>query len=837
MKSKLKKSLSLLLALVMVLSCMSVGVFADATDYWTDEGNYDASWLGVYDNTSSYTIADAADLAAFAVAVNSGKTFKDKTVTLTAASIDLSDHYWTPIGTNTTPFSGVFDGQNHTISNLTISAENSAALFGYIKGTASSFTSTSKLNSFYDSNYNVNLPNETIFGCEVKDLTVSGASLTASSKYAAVVATCFDATVKGVTVTNSTIAADKCAGGVVAYVPDGAAAFIDHCTTGNDVSVNATTYHAAGILARVNDTLSRVIISNCTNGATITSADVNAAGIAGQAKNTLFYSCENKGNINGKWRAAGITTDSSGSAIIGCTNSGRIYTDSAKMDSADDSKGVSSYSTAGIYAYAAGSGTNVVVNCTNSGNVTGNCVYPAIVSGIIGGAASDDDAIQGCVNTGTLTNSGDGKVYDVSSLSSIETASGATTLDAINSALSADNKNVKFTDSFTLTENDAVKPINQEIVTFANSPNYLTLDLSSITTSSLKVNVSNTQITVTGNSAKNDLTLNIVGTGNTITYASGNILTLNQLGVYETGSATSNVTVSAGLKKLTLAGTGTVEATVEANTTIDQVSFATAGGTYTLNNYGKISHTQSDSNQYRNEHTVSAVVNCTVTVNNYGTIEALANENGVYSYAVLLYCTTATVNQHPGSTIIAEADFYKIIYGEGTNGSTNVMPVVDYYGKITELGASYSDAMTLKFFVTLTKEVSDPQFTVTRDADSKKLTRVTSENAFLTAKESVYLVTNLGEGSYEIRVKLFAMWLSSPVTLRMFDGDTAGEALKLRGYNYSAAEVTREDGTDMSYSMLDYLKIMKTWQSSDTRYSSMYDAIKAYGEAGAQWRS
>lgn len=52
------------------------------------------------------------------------------------ADIDLSSYTsWTPIGTYGTPFTGDFDGNNHTISNLTISStEDYQGLLGYTDG-------------------------------------------------------------------------------------------------------------------------------------------------------------------------------------------------------------------------------------------------------------------------------------------------------------------------------------------------------------------------------------------------------------------------------------------------------------------------------------------------------------------------------------------------------------------------------------------------------------------------------------------------------------------------------------------------------------------------------
>lgn len=82
------------------------------------------------------TISTEEELRALAAAVNAGDKYIGVAVTL-AQNIALTGE-WTPIGLNRSyPFMGTFDGQNHTISNLSIDweqAEQYAGLFGYVSG-------------------------------------------------------------------------------------------------------------------------------------------------------------------------------------------------------------------------------------------------------------------------------------------------------------------------------------------------------------------------------------------------------------------------------------------------------------------------------------------------------------------------------------------------------------------------------------------------------------------------------------------------------------------------------------------------------------------------------
>ena len=82
------------------------------------------------------SIGSVADFQNFAASVNKGDNYNGITVTLTAADIKLDGVNWTPIGTSAHPFNGTFDGQGHTISNLTVTATDLyAGLFGRVGST------------------------------------------------------------------------------------------------------------------------------------------------------------------------------------------------------------------------------------------------------------------------------------------------------------------------------------------------------------------------------------------------------------------------------------------------------------------------------------------------------------------------------------------------------------------------------------------------------------------------------------------------------------------------------------------------------------------------------
>ena len=93
---------------------------------------YGVKGLPTYEGvTVIYSIGSAESLVEFQQSVAKGNTWKGKTVVL-ADDIDLENVTWTPIK----GFGGTFDGQGHTISNLTVIGESNVGFFSGINATA-----------------------------------------------------------------------------------------------------------------------------------------------------------------------------------------------------------------------------------------------------------------------------------------------------------------------------------------------------------------------------------------------------------------------------------------------------------------------------------------------------------------------------------------------------------------------------------------------------------------------------------------------------------------------------------------------------------------------------
>ena len=98
--------------------------------------------IGAADD-NPFLIATAEQLKELATLVNAEKTYNDGNGSYGAAhyrmvaDVDLSTYgNWTPIGSGDTPFRGTFEGNSHTIRNLTITnaTQEYHGLFGWAKG-------------------------------------------------------------------------------------------------------------------------------------------------------------------------------------------------------------------------------------------------------------------------------------------------------------------------------------------------------------------------------------------------------------------------------------------------------------------------------------------------------------------------------------------------------------------------------------------------------------------------------------------------------------------------------------------------------------------------------
>lgn len=125
----MKKAFSLILTFCLIL-CLGTSALAEGSIFAGGSGTEEDPWQ----------IATADQMLAFAKSVNDGSAggYAGQYIVLTE-DLDLKDTAWTPIGnmedteTFSTMFSGTFDGQGHSVSNLSLETDKpivGAGIFG-----------------------------------------------------------------------------------------------------------------------------------------------------------------------------------------------------------------------------------------------------------------------------------------------------------------------------------------------------------------------------------------------------------------------------------------------------------------------------------------------------------------------------------------------------------------------------------------------------------------------------------------------------------------------------------------------------------------------------------
>ena len=322
---KKNKILLLLLSVLMVLSLFPM------------------NYLMAFAEDDVVEISSATELAALAVAVKGGNRFEGKTIKLTQ-DIDLSESgNWNPIGYNLNNyFSGVFDGDFHTIYNLSydysIDAGNiintpyqAVGLFGSCKNATIknvkldtvtiNLINSSGYHNTYSSIDETNIytggivgyaVGTTIDGVTLENISITGKTQSeagtcytgglvgyAASGTSIVYSSVGSGTVNGA---SSSVNGNSCVGGIVGLMKD--AGSIRQSYNAAAVNGGHSTGHAStgGIVGKKeNDTVDTAYITNCYNSGTVTHAGSwletgELGGIAGYAYGSVT-NCYNSGSV------------------------------------------------------------------------------------------------------------------------------------------------------------------------------------------------------------------------------------------------------------------------------------------------------------------------------------------------------------------------------------------------------------------------------------------------------------------------------------------------------------------------------------------------------------
>ena len=434
------KFISVILSIVLILSFMPCNLVAFAATLGTE--------------LNPYEISTASQLKA--INNNLSACYK------LTANINLNGEDFTPLGNaEVGAFSGEFDGNGFTISNLNVFSGKFAGLFGCNKGTIKNVQLSGIY--VYGTRYIGGVVGQNTASGSVFNCSVSSGDIEADDGISAIYAGGIigynegfaegtfsnnanlkisnsnnDAIAGGIigqnnsayslTITNSKNTGDvsssasslvsysasdtlSYSGGFVGNNDSGTLTITDCTNTGNvsseaEYSYSDTLLYSGGFVGLSSGTLT---ITGCTNtgnvsSSTSTSSFSYSGGFVGLSSGTLTITdCTNTGNVSVRSHyyscSGGFVGVNSGSlAITGCTNTGNVSSYSSPSYSSK-----SSSNSGGFVGH--NSGTLTITDCINAGNVSSLCAYTSLRSGGFVGRNYGTLTITDCTNSGNVSSS------------------------------------------------------------------------------------------------------------------------------------------------------------------------------------------------------------------------------------------------------------------------------------------------------------------------------------------------------------------------------------------------------------------------------------------------
>ncbi len=225
---------------------------------------------------------------------------------------------WTPIATSASPYTGIFDGQNHTISGLYFNQENSydVGLFGRNNGKIANagildsyFYGTSKVGGVCGNNYTGTITNCYNTGSVSGIGTAGGVS---GYNYTGSITNCYN--------TGNVSGSSGFVGGVSGYNSKGTI-----INSYNASSVSGLEY--VGGVSGINYTGS---ITDCYNIGSVSGSEGNVGGVNGYNDGGTITNSYNAGSVSGTERyVGGVSGYNDGGTITNCYYDSAIYTGNA----------------------------------------------------------------------------------------------------------------------------------------------------------------------------------------------------------------------------------------------------------------------------------------------------------------------------------------------------------------------------------------------------------------------------------------------------------------------------------------------------------------------------
>ena len=315
-----------------------------------------------------YLITNESELFWFAEAVNNGNTssnarlMNDITINRKVLNDDgslISDpsslKSWTPIGTSSQPFTGIFDGKGHTISGLYINdpSKNNVGLFGCIGRGGTTIVT-------------------------VKDVTLADSYVSGNNSVGGICGWNNAGTVTNCT-NKGNVTGNQQTGGICGYNQK---SYVQSCRNNGKVTGKMYTGGVCGY-NNLGGTL-----ENSSNTGSV-SGTTNVGGVCGY--NDLGGTLENSSNtgkVSGTTNVGGVCGYNKGNTLQKCYNTGKV---TGKNDC-----------TGGVCGYNEGT----LQECYNIGNVSGESLVGGVCGYNIPGYSTGEGTLQKCYNTGKVTGTG-----------------------------------------------------------------------------------------------------------------------------------------------------------------------------------------------------------------------------------------------------------------------------------------------------------------------------------------------------------------------------------------------------------------------------------------------
>ena len=287
-----KMRLALLALAALVWIAVPVSARAE-TNVW--DGTIASGFArGTGKENDPYQINTAAELAYFAKTVNEGQPYNGLYIVL-KNDLNLNNKEWTPIGTDSNPFRGNFDGGDHTVTGMQISnsSKDYVGLFGGC------------------TKHNIN--------SAIKNITVRNSDICGKSHVGAIVGWAYEINIENCRSIANKINGERRVGGICGYFGGNPGGKVSQCYNSSEVSGK----RSAGGIAGMGD---RCTAENCLNTGeikvTTTQNESTGGGIFGFFDDSIasasITACVNLGKVSGGESFGGIvgSTDSKSTGHI-----------------------------------------------------------------------------------------------------------------------------------------------------------------------------------------------------------------------------------------------------------------------------------------------------------------------------------------------------------------------------------------------------------------------------------------------------------------------------------------------------------------------------------------